>query len=68
MTETESPYMTRHEAAAFLRVGPHTVDNHARAGRLTRHKIEGTHTVLFLRTQVEMLVSPMPMPAVVIAQ
>jgi hypothetical protein len=50
--------MTRTEAAAFLRVGPHTVDNHRRAGRLTLHKIEGTTTVLFLRSEVESLVVP----------
>lgn len=58
MTETESPYMTRRETAAFLRVQPHTVDAHARAGRLTKHKVGGTTTTLYLRAEVQALVAP----------
>jgi excisionase family DNA binding protein len=63
MTETaavESPWMTRAEAAAYLRVGERTIDRYAEASKLTKHRVEGVQSVRFARSEVEGLVSAEP--------
>jgi excisionase family DNA binding protein len=45
-----SPYMTREEAAEYLRVQPRTVDKYVRRGDLTRYK--RGHSVLLARDEV----------------
>lgn len=59
MTETmaDSPWMTRAEAAAYLRVVERTIDRYAEAGRLKRHRVEGLQSVRFSRAEVVALVS-----------
>jgi excisionase family DNA binding protein len=56
-TATESPWMTRAEAADYLRVTERTVDRYADAGRLTKHRVEGVQSVRFARSEVMSLVS-----------
>ncbi len=45
-------YLTRAEAAALLRVSVATLDRHARAARLAKHKLRGGRAVRYLRTDV----------------
>jgi excisionase family DNA binding protein len=59
-TATESPWMTRAEAADYLRVTERTVDRYADAGRLTKHRVEGVQSVRFARSEVMSLVSTEP--------
>lgn len=49
-----SPFMTREEAAEYLRVQPRTVDKYVRRGDLTR--LKRGHSVLLYRTEVAKLV------------
>jgi excisionase family DNA binding protein len=58
----ESPWMTRAEAAAYLRVGERTIDRYAEGEKpkLRKHRVEGVQSVRFKRAEVEALVSPEP--------
>ena len=53
-----SPWLTKAEAAAYMRVEPRTIDRWVRAGRLTRHKVEGLQSVRFARGELDALVQP----------
>jgi excisionase family DNA binding protein len=48
--QAASPYVSKREAARLLSCSPSTIDNHARAGHLTRHYIG--KAVRFDRVQV----------------
>lgn len=53
----ESPWMTKREAADYLRVGHRTVDHYVTEGRLVRHSIAGKpNSPRFARAEVEALV------------
>lgn len=53
-----SPWMTRAEAAEYLRVGERTIDRWVLEGRITRHKIDGLQSVRFRRAELDGLVVP----------
>jgi len=59
-TEPESPWMTKAEAAVYLRVSEATVGRWAREGHLTTHKVAGTQSVRYPRAEVEALITPAP--------
>lgn len=56
--EPESPWMTRSEAATYLRVSPATVDRWARESRLRAYKVAGTQSVRFSVAEIEALIVP----------
>lgn len=51
-----SPFMSRQEVADYLRIHPNSVDKLARLGLLTRHKITGLDSLLYLRSEVRGIV------------
>ena len=53
-----SPWLTKAEAAAYMRVEPRTIDRWVRAGRLTRHRVQGVQSVRFARAELDALVQP----------
>lgn len=53
-----SPWMTRQEVGAHLRVSVKTVDRYVREGKLTRHHLGGGTAVRFQRAEVEGLLAP----------
>jgi excisionase family DNA binding protein len=57
-TPAQSPWMTRSEAATYLRVSPATVDRWVREERLEAFKVAGTQSVRFSRAGVEALIAP----------
>lgn len=50
---TESPWLTKAEAAAYMRVVPRTIDRWVESGRITRYRV-GTQ-VRFKRAELEQL-------------
>lgn len=50
----ESPYLTLHEAAAYARTSPRTIQRRLKAGELKRY---GTGRPLVLKTELEALLS-----------
>ena len=50
-TEAGQAFLSKKQAARLLSCSPSTIDNHARAGRLTRHYVGGK-SVRFDRQQV----------------
>lgn len=57
-TTPASPWLTKNEAAEYMRVHPRTIDDWAKAGRITRHRIEGLQSVRFRRDELDALVVP----------
>lgn len=55
---SSSPWMTRQEVAAYLRVSPKTVDRYVREGKLTKHQVGDLSSPRLRRTEVEALVTP----------
>jgi excisionase family DNA binding protein len=53
-----SPWMTREEAAEYLRVSPFTLDRWVRQGRLQRHRIDGLRSARFRQSELDALVVP----------
>jgi excisionase family DNA binding protein len=53
-------WMTRAEAAKYLRVSLPTLDRHAAAGRITKYKAPGGRAVRFLREELDGLLAPQP--------
>lgn len=51
-------YITRQEAADLLRVSPITVDTYVYKGFLTKYKVKNSSRVLYLREEVEGLITP----------
>ncbi len=51
-------WLTREEAAARLRVSPHTLDRYARDNKVTKHKLAGTQSVRYRADEVDALVQP----------
>lgn len=51
-----SPWMTKAEVAAHMRVTGRTVDRWASSGRLTKHHLAGIRSVRFARAEVDRLV------------
>jgi len=54
LLESDSPYLTREEAAKVLRCSLSTIDNYRRTGKLPRSKLGGSQgkKILFLRDDV----------------
>ncbi len=55
---TESPNMTKAEAAAYMRVSPRTIDRWAAAGRIKRYRVGTSQAVRFKRAELDALVVP----------
>jgi excisionase family DNA binding protein len=53
---TETPLMTKAEAAAYMRVTPRTLDRWVKAGRLARYRVGST--TRFKRADLDALVKP----------
>lgn len=51
----DNTYLTKVEAAKYLRVATSTVDRWVREGRITRYKIGGTQSVRFKRPELDAL-------------
>ncbi len=51
-------YMTKSEAADFLRVSESTIDRYVRAGQLGRFKVAGLQSTRFRRDEVEAMIVP----------
>jgi excisionase family DNA binding protein len=61
MTETTpSPWLTKAEAAEYMRCSPRTIDAWANAGRITRHRVAGLQSVRFRRDELDSLAEPVP--------
>lgn len=52
----QSPWLTKSEAAHYLRVTTRTIDQWVLAGRITRHHVDGTRYVRFSRKELAELV------------
>lgn len=50
----------RHGAAKILGVHPNTVDRLGLDGDLTRYRVKGVRGVLYLRTEIEDCIQPIP--------
>lgn len=61
-TPAESPWMTKAEAAAYMRVDTRTIDRWVRDGKLTRHRVSGIQSVRFARADLEGLLTAEPTP------
>lgn len=59
--EAVGHYVSKRHAARLLDCSPSTIDNHARAGRLTRHYVG--KAVRFDRAQVLSLAGGIPLPS-----
>lgn len=59
----KSPYLSRQEAAAYLRVCVNTVDNLIQRGVLTPHRVRSTRKVLLRKDDVRDLVVDASRPA-----
>ncbi len=55
---TCSPWLTREEAADYMRVSPYTIDRWVRDERLPRHRIDGIRSARFRRDELDALVVP----------
>jgi excisionase family DNA binding protein len=55
---TPSPWLTKAEAAEYMRVDPRTIDRWAATGRLTKHRVAGVQSVRFSRDELDRLVQP----------
>jgi excisionase family DNA binding protein len=55
MTDT---YMTREEAAEYLKVSAATLDRYVRQGKLRRLRLAGTRTARFKKGDLDALVEP----------
>lgn len=55
---TESPWLTRTEAAAYLRISPLTFDRWLRERRVKRYKVAGQQSIRFLRSDLDALMTP----------
>lgn len=60
---TESPNMTKAEAAAYMRVTPRTIDRWAAAGRIKRYRVGASQSVRFKRAELDALVIPEEPPS-----
>lgn len=63
MDEPMSPWLTRAEAASYLRISTATVDRLASSGKITRHRIAGVpaggnRSVRFRREELDALLTP----------
>ncbi len=55
-----TPYLTRDEAGAYLRVAPATIDRYAREGKITRMRLAGSRTPRFRKEELDNLLTPDP--------
>ena len=55
-----TPWLTRREAAAYVRVSLETFDRWVKDGRITRHKVEGLQSVRFHTDHLDALMVPVP--------
>lgn len=55
-----TPWMTREEAATYLRVSTSTLDRYVREGKLARHRLAGTRSARFHKEELDALVEPDP--------
>ena len=53
-----SPWVTKQEAAEYLRCTPHTIDGYAKQGLLQRYHVAGWKTTRFKRADLDALVRP----------
>jgi len=53
-----SPWLTKAEAADYMRVDARTIDRWASAGRITKHRVAGIQSVRFSRAELDALVQP----------
>lgn len=51
-------WLTKSEAAGYLRVGSRTIDRYVDQGRITRYRIGDLRTVRFDREELDALVRP----------
>lgn len=51
-----SPWMTREEAAEYLRIAPRTFDNYVRAGEITRFRLKSSDRPRYRRAEVVRLI------------
>jgi excisionase family DNA binding protein len=59
MTTPESRWLTRDEAAIYLRCTDRTIDRLAEAGKLTKHLVAGNaRMVRFSQTELDALLEP----------
>lgn len=55
---TEPQYLTREEAAEFLRVSVDTIDRWAASGTIRKHQIKGIRSVRFIRSELSDVIVP----------
>lgn len=55
---TPKRWMTRAEAAQYMGVTEHTIDNWRRQGKLTKHTIKGLQSVRYALEELDALVVP----------
>lgn len=53
-----SPWMTKGEAALYLRVTPSTIDRYVNEKMLTRYTVRGVQSARFARSELAALVVP----------
>lgn len=51
-------WLTKLEAAEYLRVRPRTIDRWVAEGRLTRYKLKGLQSVRFDRAELDRMIQP----------
>lgn len=58
MHDQVSPWLTRIEAARYARVSVAVIDRWAREGKITKHILEGSRSVRFVRADIDALFVP----------
>jgi excisionase family DNA binding protein len=54
----DAKYLTRDEAASYMRVSESTIDRWARDGLIKRYRVKGTRSVRFKVAELDSLLDP----------
>lgn len=55
-----SPWLTREEAAAYLKVNERTLDRYRQDGHVQAHKLAGTQSIRYRRDDLDAMLKPVP--------
>jgi excisionase family DNA binding protein len=56
----DSPWLTREEAAAYLKINERTLDRYRSAGQIQAHKLAGTQSIRYRQDELDGMLKPVP--------